>query len=156
MVVRRIVRMQHKERYKAQAAAVQKGEELNMKNYFKINPYREFVFSPQLEKWFEEVENALGFKLFFWQKTYIERGVFRCYGETTARILRELSQVNERPINLIGYRARNIRESFYYDELLKMKRTLDEAGVPTREVWTCEKDRRKHIERNLTKCNGEN
>lgn len=128
-----------------------------MNNYFKLDPYRETpLFSPPLEKWFKEVENALGFKLFFWQKTYIQRGVFRCYGETTARILRELSQVDKEPLNLIRYRARNIRERFYFDELLKMKKTLDEAGVPTREVWTCEKDRRKYIERNSTKCNEEN
>lgn len=128
-----------------------------MSNRFKLDPYREApLFPPPLEKWFKEVENALGFKLFFWQKTYIQRGVFRCYGETTARILRELSQVDKEPLNLIRYRARNMRERFYYDELLEMKKTLDEAGVPTREVWTCEKDRRKYIERNLTKCNEEN
>lgn len=113
--------------------------------FFKLDPYREYIFPPDLEKWFAAVENTLGFKLFFWQKTFIERGVFRCYGKTTAEILRDLSQINEKPIDLRKYRARNLRSRIYYEELLRIKETLDNAGVPTREVWTCEKDRNEWL-----------
>lgn len=116
-----------------------------MANFFKLDPYREYVFPPDLEKWFAAVENALGFKLFFWQKTFIERAVFRCYGETTARILRELSQINELPIDLRRYKTIHPKERIYCEELLRIKETLDNAGVPTREVWTCEKDRNEWL-----------
>ena len=60
---------------------------------YKLNPYREMpLMDEKLEAWITAVEKALGYKLFFWQKTYIEKGAFRQYGETTAKILRELSQ----------------------------------------------------------------
>ena len=52
--------------------------------------YRPHYTTPELDKKIEDVEKALGFKLFIWQKTYIEYGVFRQYGETTAKILRLL------------------------------------------------------------------
>lgn len=116
-----------------------------MKDYFKINPYREFVFPGSLEKWFAAVENALGFKLFFWQKTYIEYGIFRRFGKTTAEILRELSQINEPPIDLIKYKTRGNKERLFYDELLRVKETLDAAGIPTREVLLSERDRTKWL-----------
>lgn len=48
--------------------------------------YRPHYTTPELDKKIEDVEKALGFKLFIWQKTYIEYGVFRQYGETTAKI----------------------------------------------------------------------
>ena len=101
---------------------------------FKINPYREYPFSPELQKWLQGAEEALGYKLFFWQKTYIERGVFRYFGCTTAQILRELAQINEPPLNLVRYRARGDKERWYCEELLGIKEKLDAAGVPTRDV----------------------
>lgn len=116
-----------------------------MSDFLKINPYREYVFRAPLESWFKAVEEALGFKLFFWQKTYIERGVFRCFGKTTAEILRDLSQTEKPPLDLRRYRSRNQRERLYYDELLRVKETLDAAGVPTREVWVCEADHTKWL-----------
>ena len=118
-----------------------------MSEFFKINPYREHVFRAPLESWFAAVEEALGFKLFFWQKTYIERGVFRCFGKTTAEILRDLSQINQPPLDLRRYRTKNMRAQLYYNELLRMKETLDVAGVPTREVWTCESDHREWLQK---------
>lgn len=42
--------------------------------------YRPHYTTPELDKKIEDVEKALGFKLFIWQKTYIEYGVFRQYG----------------------------------------------------------------------------
>lgn len=52
--------------------------------------YRPLSTDPDVERKLEAVEKALGLKLFIWQKTFIERGVFRQYGETTARILKDL------------------------------------------------------------------
>lgn len=45
---------------------------------------------PEWNKIFEEVEKALGFKLFHWQKTYVVGVGFRQWGSTTACILRDL------------------------------------------------------------------
>ena len=75
-------------------------KELNMdKNMDWI--YRTVPMDPDLEKTLEAVEKALGFKLFVWQKTYIEHGYFRQYGATTAEILRELLNVSEAPLDYI-------------------------------------------------------
>lgn len=127
--------------------AITESHRITSSEFLKINPYREYVFRLPLEKWVEAVEKALGFKLFFWQKTFIESGVFRCFGKTTAEILRDLSQVNEAPLDLRKYRGRNMRERVYYDGLLRVKAALDAAEVPTREVWLCDEDRRKWMQR---------
>lgn len=159
----------HQEAYDAAAAAwnrraKQKKESqevqqnITKSGFFKINPYREYVFRAPLETWFTAVEAALGFKLFFWQKTYIEHGVFRYYGKTTAEILRELSQINEPPLDLIKYKTRGHKERWFCDELLRMKATLDDAEVPTREVLLSENDRikwlRQKLEAETTKATG--
>lgn len=57
------------------------------------------INEPDLESILAEVEKALGFKLFVWQKTFIATGVFRQYGATTAEILRELLAVDARPLD---------------------------------------------------------
>ena len=49
-------------------------EEITKSGFLKINPYRKYDFREPLESWFAAVEEVLGFKLFFWQKTYIESG----------------------------------------------------------------------------------
>lgn len=69
-------------------------EELNME---KIPEwiYAPTNFSPELEKTFEAVEKALGFKLFIWQKTFIANTTYRRSGRTTAEILREFLTVFE-------------------------------------------------------------
>lgn len=119
-----------------------------MGNYIKINPHQEYyTTSAQIETWLAAVEAALGFKLFVWQKVYIEHGIFRRFGKTTAEILRDLSQIDKPPLDLRRYRTKNMRERLYCHELLRMKETLDAAGVPTREVWLCENDRRKWIQK---------
>lgn len=111
----------------------------------KMNIYRAGYFPPQLEVWFEEVEKALGFKLFIWQKTYIDNGVFRRYGETTARILRDLSLIDAPPINLIEFKKRGRKERIYCEDLIKIKTKLDAAGVPTRRVLQHENDRYRMV-----------
>ena len=150
----RYLNEEHQEAYDAAAEAwnkravvITKTEKGKSSGFLMINPYREYVFRAPLESWFKAVEEALGFKLFFWQKTYIERGVFRCFGKTTAEILQDLSQYHKQPLDLRGYRRRNLQARVYGDELLRVKETLDAAGVPTREVWLTEADRRKWIQK---------
>lgn len=135
------------EAWNKRALVIVKTEKATKSGFLKIEPYREYVFRAPLESWFKAVEEALGFKLFFWQKTYIERGAFRCFGKTTAEILQALLPEHKQPLDLRGYRRRNLQARVYYDELLRVKETLDAAGVPTREVWLSESDRRKWIQK---------
>lgn len=94
------------------------------------------------EKKMEKVENALGFRLFAWQKTYIAYGEFRQYGATTAKILRDLLDVSAEPIDYTMGAATH-RQQFYWRELRKIKEKLDRAGIPTRAVFFSERDKRK-------------
>lgn len=91
------------------------------------------VNDPMWDNLFQLIEKALGFKLFFWQKTYIMGLGYRCYGETTAHILKTL--VGDRistPIYL--NRPKNQREDFYQHELIEIKRKLDAKGIISRSV----------------------
>lgn len=113
------------------------------------------VNDPEWNRIFEEVEKALGFKLFIWQKSYILGQGFRQYGETTAKALQELLfGVDEEPINY-SKPAPNKRWSIYKDELRKIKEKLDNAGIKTRPVffsiddklaWEHEKTKKKNYE----------
>ena len=88
---------------------------------------------PEHEEKFRAIEAALGFKLFFWQKTYIVTGKFRQYGATTAEVLWELLQVDAEPLDYSG-NPRSQREAWFRDFMRGIKQQLDEAGIPTREV----------------------
>lgn len=90
------------------------------------------------EKTIQTVEDALGFKLFVWQKNYLAYGEFRKMGVTTAQILRELLDVSGTPIDY-RRRAESEREKFYRGELQKIKKKLDAAGIPTRKVLFSER-----------------
>lgn len=113
------------------------------------------VNDPEWNRMFEEVEKALGFKLFIWQKSYILGQGFRQYGETTAKALQELLfGVDEEPIDY-SKPATNKRWIFYKDELRKIKEKLDNAGIKTRPVffsiddelaWKHEKTMKKNYE----------
>lgn len=96
----------------------------------------------EFEKTISAVENALGFKLFVWQKTYIENGHFRQMGDTTARILRDLLDVSGEPIDYTRG-ATTQRQQFYRRELREIKEKLDRAGIPTRTVFFFERDKGK-------------
>ena len=98
----------------------------------------------ELEDVLEKIENVLGFKLFIWQKTFIERGTFRRYGDTTARILRDLLQVDEPPMDYTMHPS-NKMERFYRCELLEIKERLDKAGIHTRKVATSRQQLKKYI-----------
>lgn len=128
-------------------AKQRKETQIAKSGFIKINPYHEYTFRAPLESWFAAVEDALGFKLFFWQKSFIEHGVFRRYGETTAKILRHLSQVNEPPLDLVKYRTRGHRERWFCEELLRIKNILDAAGVPTRDVLLTVRDEQEYLKR---------
>lgn len=99
---------------------------------------------PQHEKQFEAIEAALGFKLFTWQKSYIVYGQFRQYGATTAEILRELMQVDSFPLDYTK-RPTTQREALYRDFLREIKQQLDGAGVPTREVFFTQQQKRAYM-----------
>lgn len=93
---------------------------------------------PEAEGFFEKIEKALGFKLFIWQKTFIINGHFRQYGETTAKIIKRLT-VDNIPIDLTQ-RPRTPREKFETEELVKIYKKLQAAGVPTCPVFLTKKD----------------
>lgn len=96
----------------------------------------------EFEKTIRAVESALGFKLFVWQKTFIEDERFRRMGDTTARILRDLLDVSAKPIDYTRGAATH-RQQFYRRELKEIKEKLDRAGIPARAVFFSEKDKRK-------------
>lgn len=100
---------------------------------------------PEHEKQFEAIEKALGFKLFTWQKAYIVYGQFRQYGATTAEILRALMQVEAFPLDYTK-RPTTQREAWYRDFLREIKQQLDGAGVPTREVFFNQQQKRAYME----------
>ena len=99
---------------------------------------------PEFEKQFEAIEAALGFKLFAWQKTYIANGNFRRYGATTAQILRELMQVDAFPLDY-SIKPTTKREAWYRGFLREIKQQLDAAGVPTREVFFNQQQKREYM-----------
>lgn len=98
------------------------------------------VGDPKWDDLFEEVEKALGFKLFYWQKTYIMMSEISRFGGTTANILRSLLDVEGEPLDYTKP-AMNNRDRFYRDTLLDVKEKLDKAGIKTREVWRCKAEK---------------
>lgn len=70
-----------------------------------VNPY------PEYEELFKRIEAALGFNLFVWQKSFIVTGHFRQYGETTAKVLRELLDTEVAPLDYTR-RCMNSRKIF--------------------------------------------
>ena len=98
------------------------------------------VGDPEWNDLFEKVEKALGFKLFYWQKTYILGKGQRRSGETTAIILQELLKTEATPIDC-SRPARNKKSDFLRKDLLRIKEKLDKAGIKTREVWHSKAER---------------
>jgi hypothetical protein len=109
-----------------------------------IDIYGAGLCFPEFEKQFEAIEAALGFKLFAWQKTYIATGNFRRYGATTAQILRELMQVDAFPLDY-SIKPTTKREAWYRGFLREIKQQLDAAGVPTREVFFNQQQKREYM-----------
>lgn len=67
-----------------------KGLAISMSQIANAPTFNEWIYRtiPDEGVDFDKIEKALGFKLFIWQKTFITRGVFRQYGETTAICIR--------------------------------------------------------------------
>lgn len=94
----------------------------------------EFVYggrgtiSPEYEEKFEKIENALGFRLFFWQKYYIRYGVMRRTGLTTAQIIRDLL-VNGVSEDYLRKQAYTKREEQYRRQLIEIAKKFETAGI---------------------------
>ena len=110
---------------------------------------------PEWNKTFEEVEKALGFKLFHWQKTYVVGVGFRRWGSTTACILRDLLWDAEKsPIDYTKP-ASSKTDEFYRSELLKIKEKLDKAGIKTRAVLRCPADAEEWLKKHAGRLSWE-
>lgn len=83
---------------------------------------------------FDDIEKALGFRLFTWQKTYISMGEFRCFGKTTAECLKELLDTEKEPLDY-SKPWKNPREHIHREEIKRIKEKLDAAGIQTRIVF---------------------
>lgn len=81
---------------------------------------------------YDKIEKALGFKLFIWQKTYIERGEYRQSGKTTAVALRTLLTDIEKPLEL--QRPHSAREKIEQQQLIDIYKKLQAANVPCRKI----------------------
>jgi hypothetical protein len=124
-----------------------KQENMNQEELTQENGLKQF----QLENWayqrlpfskidWPAIEKAIGFKLFFWQKTYIEFGHYRRTGRTTAIILHELLRNSTVPIDATHFSPRNPRQRFVGQMLVDIYFKLKNAGIQTRTVFTCKKD----------------
>lgn len=78
------------------------------------------------------VEEALDIRLFIWQRTFIYGRGYRQYGDTTARILKELLSEDKEPI--IMYCLGASMNRFYAKTMCEMKAKLDDFGIKTREI----------------------
>lgn len=91
------------------------------------------AFEPEYEILFEKIETALGFKLFFWQKTFIIYGTFRRFGKTTAECIKDLVRTDLPPIDFTR-RPRTPMEDFHRKEMAKIQQKLSAAGIKTRAI----------------------
>lgn len=103
------------------------------------------ILYPDREDLFKKIETALGFKLFTWQKSFIETGIYRKYGETTARCLRELLAVDKPPLDF-SKKPTHSRSEFYKHEMREIQQKLNKAGIHTRRVFWKESDKRKYYD----------
>lgn len=101
---------------------------------------------PENEEMFKEIEAALGFKLFLWQKAFIITGQFRKYGETTAKVLQDLLNVAGMPIDYTK-RPRNDREKIYRQKTREIQERLHKAGIKTRVIFWSVKDKTEYADR---------
>ena len=107
----------------------------------------DWIFSgindPEWNIKFDAIDEALGIRLFYWQKHYIVHGCMRQTGFTTASIIRELLDVKNVPWD-ISYMLIRPKERWYYEEIKKIKTKLDNAGIPTRTVFFCKEDKKQY------------
>lgn len=87
---------------------------------------------PTSEIDFDKVEMALGFELFYWQKTYIQFGSYRRSGKSVAVALHILLNNIDEPLTLP--KPRNNRESIEQQILVEIYKKLQSANVPCRQI----------------------
>lgn len=100
---------------------------------------------PEVEKGMEIIEEALGFKLFTWQKHYLIYGNFRKYGQTTAQVLRDLL-IPKEPLDYTKMPLCDT-ERIYRKEVKEIKERLDAAGITTRPVFFTRNDKERYFTR---------
>lgn len=105
-------------------------------------------FAPDQEKIFDDIEKALGFRLFTWQKTYISMGKFRCFGKTTAECIKELLETEKEPLDY-SKPWKNPREHIHSEEMKRIKEKLDAAGIQTRIVFWNQIDKQEYCQSKL-------
>ena len=92
---------------------------------------------------FDAVEKALGFRLFSWQKEYIDLGcryADRRTGRTTAQILHHLLNIDEKPIDFsrpAPSKRIGVIRNYYRDIWEKLRG----AGIPMRPVFWNKEDK---------------
>ena len=101
------------------------------------------IFAPDEEKLFEAIENALGFKLYFWQKTFLATGYYRQIGQTTAECLRALL-ITKRPIDY-SEPARNAREDCERMQMNEIQAKLQAAGIATNPILRSRKEKADYM-----------
>ena len=103
------------------------------------------------------LEQALGIRLFAWQKAYIKNGNFRCFGKTTAVIIRILTQGKE-PVDLRNYgtiqkyiamdtpqiMTKSLCD-FFKSEVKEIHEKLLAAGIKTNPVFYKETDKKNFM-----------
>ena len=112
-------------------------EETNAAKELFNKTYRDNCFSEKEIKLFEAIENALGYKLYFWQKAFLITGHFRQTGETTAICLKRL--LGNTPIDL-SRPAKNKKEHCERHQLMQINNKLQHAGIATAPIFTRQKD----------------
>ena len=106
------------------------------------------MWGPEWEKTFNDVENALEFELFHWQKEYIATGnhmiAGRRTGQTTASILYNLlNHVDDEPMDYTN--LTNKQAGVYKNAMRDIKTKLDKAGVKTRRAWFTNEEKRAYL-----------
>lgn len=127
------------------------GEEYIKKSDIERLIYRLNTESLEENLLFEQVEQALGFKLFRWQKSYIISGKFRCYGKTLAECLRILLAFDGEPLDF-SYKPKNIKESIFREKLKEIEVKLKAAGIPIRRIFWNKKEKDEYENRKYCMC----
>ena len=94
---------------------------------------------------FDAVEKALGFRLFSWQKEYIDLGcgyADRRTGRTTAQILHHLLNIDEKPIDFC-MPPLSRREAIAKQNYRDIWEKLHNAGIEMRPVFWSIEDKKK-------------
>lgn len=97
--------------------------------------YSDVTNDPDFNEKIRMIEKALGFRLFFWQKSYIYTNQFRLYGETTAKSLKLLLDSDQEPLDF-STSPTTFKEDTARKATLDLKNKLDEAGIRTRDIIT--------------------